>query len=264
MNTLKFLLTIVLLSFLLFGCNNDDETSRLRIMMVDAPADYQEVNIEIKDILVHTSSIAEDNEEGWVSVITDDSRDKIYNLLDLVNGEYALLADTEFPAGKLSQIRLVLGEQNTLKFDNELIPLETPSAQQSGLKLNLKQELSNAFTYNIILDFDAAQSIVNTGSSDKYILKPVIRCKAEENSGAIKGAVALVGNKALVTATNGEVQFNSYTDENGAFLIKGVDPGTYQLSFEFPELANKETVEDVTVEVGKINDIGALSFAILQ
>ena len=265
MKIIKMLSAVFLSGLFLWSCSDKDGTSRLRIVMVDAPADYDEVNVEIEDILVHTDSNAEDGEDGWESVITEESKGQ-HNLLELTNGNEVLLADTEFPTGRLSQIRLVLGDDNNLVLDGEKIALTTPSAQQSGLKLKVNQDLQEEFTYNFTLDFDAAKSIVQTGASDKYILKPVIRCLADENSGAIKGSLALIGEKALVTAINGEEEFTTYTDETGAFLLKALSPGTYQLTFDFPEnnVENDGTIEEVEVKVGEISDIGAQSFAFEQ
>lgn len=240
-------------------------TAKLRITLVDAPAaTYDEVNVEVMDIMVHTSTEAKESDNGWRSVITEESKGTTYNLLSLVNGEEALLADTEFPTGKLSQIRLVLGENNSLKIGDEIFPLTTPSAQQSGLKLQVNENLREEFTYNFILDFDAAASIVASGSADKFILKPVIRCSAEENSGAIEGMIVLLGQKAMITATSGDFTYTSYTDDAGGFLIKGVKPGTYQLTIDFPENDTDEEVETVEVKAGEITKLGALSFAISQ
>ena len=63
--------------------------------------------------------------------------------------------------------------------------LTTPSAQHSGLKLNVHAELTEGITYKILLDFDAARSIVKTGSG-AYNLKPVIRTITEATSGLSK------------------------------------------------------------------------------
>lgn len=264
MRVIKTMITLLSTGFFLLSCSDKDGTSRLRIVMVDAPADYDEVNVEVEDILVHVDNDAEEGDEGWESVITDESKG-IHNLLDLTNGKEVLLADTEFPTGRLSQIRLVLGDENSLVQDGKIFTLTTPSAQQSGLKLQVNQDLREAFTYNFTLDFDAAKSVVQTGASGKYILKPVIRCLAEENSGAIKGSIALIGDKVLVTAKKDTQEYTTYTDQNGAFLLKALPAGTYKLSFDFPEDELDGTIEEeIEVRTGEVTDIGAQSFAFQQ
>ena len=66
------------------------------------------------------------------------------------------------------------------------IPLTTPSAQQSGLKLNAKPfDVAEGQTVELVLDFDAARSVVRAGNSGKYLLKPVITVIAVLDAGHI-------------------------------------------------------------------------------
>lgn len=78
----------------------------------------------------------------------------IYNLLDLTGGVSVVLGDAVVPSGYINQIRLVLGTNNTIVVDGVEMPLSTPSAMQSGLKLNLHQELQSGYTYEFLMDFD--------------------------------------------------------------------------------------------------------------
>jgi hypothetical protein len=53
--------------------------------MMDAPGDYEQVNVEVLDVLIKDNS---DTDQGWVS-IGDPQQvgpGKIYNLLDLTGG----------------------------------------------------------------------------------------------------------------------------------------------------------------------------------
>ena len=131
---------MVLLSFLLLfiqSCSNDnnDSASRVQLKLVDAPGDYQEVNVEITDIQYNTT----DSEDGWKSFTPASGYPINVDLTELIAGNSLLLTDQLIPSGMMKQIRLVLGENNTLKIEGNdaLIPLDTPSAMQSGLKLNL-------------------------------------------------------------------------------------------------------------------------------
>ena len=56
----------------------------------------------------------------------------------------------------------------------ESFDLTTPSAQQSGLKLNILATFLQGVAYEYIIDFDAARSIVTTGNG-KFILKPTLK-----------------------------------------------------------------------------------------
>ena len=66
----------------------------------------------------------------------------LYNLMDLTNGKDTILADAEIPQGSISQIRLILGDNNfIITKSGEKKMLTTPSAQQSGLKVQIKQDV---------------------------------------------------------------------------------------------------------------------------
>lgn len=162
-----------------------EENAKLRIILTDAPANYQEVLIDIQEVRVH--SAADGEEGGWRTL--SDINAGVYNLLDFTNGVDTLIAEEEMPFGTISQIRLMLGENNRIKKGGEYYVIKTPSAQQSGLKLKVHADLNRGVTYHLWLDFDAGRSIVEKGNGS-YSLKPVIRVFTEATSGAIKGFVA--------------------------------------------------------------------------
>jgi Domain of unknown function (DUF4382) len=54
-------------------------------------------------------------------------------------------------------------------------PLTIPSGSESGLKIKLSKKL-NAQLDSVVIDFDAALSILKTGVGD-YKLKPVLKIK---------------------------------------------------------------------------------------
>ncbi|MEN7550869.1 DUF4382 domain-containing protein [Rapidithrix thailandica] len=249
---------VMLLGILsLTACNNDDEvsTARFQVKLTDAPADYDEVNVDIQGIRINTT----DGEEGWVDL--DGVHTGVYNLLDFTAGSDTLLADVILPVGTVHQLRLVVGDNNSLKIGDDILPLKTPSGQQSGLKLNIDAELKEGITYTLILDFDAARSVVKAGNSGKYNLKPVIRATAEANSGSIKGWIVPLEADATVLAIQGTDTLGTYPDAMGNFLFRGVKPGTYQVNiipenlFDYDEVV----IEDVHVKTGEVSNLGEIS-----
>lgn len=264
---------IVIAIVLLFGfqsCNNDENTninstSRVRLKLVDAPGDYKEVNIEIVDILYNSS----DDEEGWMS-FTPASGYPIYvDLTELIAGNNLLLADEIIPSGMLKHIRLVLGDENTLVIegivDDETVDLDTPSAQQSGLKIKLDTELEPSFSYTFILDWDVQRSIVRAGNSGRYNLKPVIRAIAEVNSGSLQGKVInqeettpIQDVLVQVVTIDGTLVAESLTDENGSFMIHGLSEGDYKIKIVEDEYEVYESPSPIIIVVGEVNDIGTI------
>lgn len=218
--------------------------------MTDAPGDYDQVNVDIQGVEIHS------DQNGWVSLPANKG---VYNLLDFTNGLDTLLASGTVETGTISQIRLVLGSNNSVMVDGKLYPLSTPSAQQSGLKLNIHAVLTKGITYTILLDFDADKSIVHTGK-DTYILKPVIRTVAKALDGAIKGVVNPTAAFPSVMAVSGTDTFGTYADSaTGAYLVQGVKAGTYKVMF-FPKSPYADTViNNVSVTTGMVTDMGTIT-----
>jgi hypothetical protein len=107
---------------------------------------------------------------GWTDLYTNPG---IYNLMDYVEEDTLIAFDSLLAVQTISQIRIVLGDSNTVMIDSVLYDLKTPSAQNSGLKIQVHTQLIPDSTYVIMLDFDPEKSIKQTGNG-KFILKPVI------------------------------------------------------------------------------------------
>lgn len=250
-----------LLGALTFGfssCDSDTDgsgTSQLQVRMTDAPGDYEEVNIEIESVQVHTEDT--DSEEGWVTL--DEINPGIYNLLDFANGRDTLLASAELPAGSISQIRLILGDDNTVKLkDGTIVDLKTPSGQTSGVKLQVNATLEEDVTYVMLLDFDAARSVVPKGNGG-YNLKPVIRVISQAVAGGIKGKVTPAEYKPGIYVISAENDtLGGFANEAGDFLIKGVPAGSYTVKFYTEGDAHNKTVENVEVSQNAIKDLGTI------
>ena len=136
--------------------------------MTDAPADFDEVNIDLKEINVKFAT----DTTGWVALQTTPG---IYNLLGLQNGVDTLVAQGNFPSNVVKEIRLVLGDNNTIMSGGQSYPLTIPSGSESGLKIKFSKKLDQSLNI-LLIDFDAAMSVSQNGSGS-YMLKPVIRIK---------------------------------------------------------------------------------------
>lgn len=246
---LRSFLFVALASVAFTSCNSDDsissDNSNISVRLIDAPGDYDNVFIDV----IGVEAILDDEK---VMLQTNSG---IYDLLTLTGGEFVDLVDEDIPSGNLSQLRLILGSENTIVLDNgEEVALQTPSAQQSGLKLNINHDLQPGISYEFIMDFNVDKSIVTTGASG-YILKPVIQISTSAESGAISGMVTPSEVSALVTATNNAddtIKVSTFTNpDSGAFLLFGVPEGTYTVVVEPEEESgfSSVTIENVEVEI---------------
>lgn len=229
--------------------------AHVSVYLTDGPSDYDKVLIDIEDVQVNFSNNAD---TGWQTVHV--LHPGVYNLLDFRNGMDTLLASADFPAGKISQIRLILGANNSVVVGGVSSPLETPSAQQSGLKLNLDAQLSPGIDYNIALDFDAGRSIVVTGNN-KFILKPVIRAYAKAQDGAIKGVIQPTNGAGWIYALQGSDTIASAKPDTvtGGFYIGGLSAGSYNVSVNAAGTLTDTSYTGITVNTGQATDIGTIN-----
>jgi len=164
----RFLIIASVLTIVTFACKKENGTSTLHIRMTDAPTALEEVNVDLRQVNIKL----EKDTNSWVSMNTTAG---VYNLLEFQNGLDTLIAQGTFPEGSLvKEIRLVLGEENSIKTGGQLYPLTVPSGSESGLKIKIGKHLRSTFD-SLTIDFDAALSIKQEGNGFK--LRPVIRLK---------------------------------------------------------------------------------------
>lgn len=171
---LLFLLlsSLMVTSFISCKKSDDADEATLQIRMTDAPTALEEVNVDIRTVMVKYRDDANDSTLNWVTLNTQAG---VYNLLSLQNGIDTLLATGTIPERQIKEIRLILGPNNTVKNNGTIYPLTIPSGGESGLKIKFSKKLDQSINI-LLIDFDAAMSVSQNGSGS-YMLKPVIRIK---------------------------------------------------------------------------------------
>ena len=228
----------------LAGCSKTSEnadSAKLEVRLMDAPGDFQRVVLDVRQIEVHLKD--EGNPDGWKTL---GFSPQAINLLDYVNGRSALLVSDDFAPGDLKEIRLILGPDNyVVARDGQQYDLKTPSGQTSGVKLKLeKATLKIRETFQLLLDFDVAKSIVERGNwkpgndkKERYLLKPVIRVIAQDLRGGISGTVNPAAARPQILAIRSSIlgpdTVSTSTDISGAYQIGGLPAGTYRVEY-FP------------------------------
>lgn len=214
------ILNLMILSMLLIvscsggggGDGSGTDTGTVSLSLMDLPnGEYKAVYINISEVQVHKAGAADkdgkENNGSWSTVGTPN---KIYNLLELVNGVMESLGTKELEAGKYTQVRLIIGEDvpldqegNPAKNINDqehpesnyvidqadnVLPLKIPSGFNTGIKLVHNFNVTKNGLMELILDFDALNSIVRTGNG-KLILKPTIKIIEAVNYAEVSGKV---------------------------------------------------------------------------
>ena len=228
MRTIAVVLTAGLV-LAMAGCSQEPlgpqgATGALRVHMIDSPANYDAVNIVVDSVQAHVSTEA--GSEAWITL---NSTPATYDLLALVNGQFAVIGDGQLPVGQCSQIRLFIGGGSTIVVDGQSHDLTTPSGVQSGVKILVHAPIIAGATTTITLDFDAGLSVVESGppSNPEYSLVPVIRT-VSESAGSIEGEISPAESRVTVWAKNELLEsFSTSTDAYGRFMLRGLPPGVY-------------------------------------
>jgi hypothetical protein len=189
------------------GCGGGDATVEVGVtaqpLQASAPSEggteeavRRHLVVTLTEVNVHVAGDAEQDEAGQASPGDDDgsshdesagesgwstifSGEVKLDLLDASSTE-KLLGSSEVPAGKVTQVRLVLTDAELVE-GSTTSPVSCPSCSESGLKIVTEGavEVSPGGTLHLTLDFDQARSLTQEQSG--YRLDPVIKiAKAEE------------------------------------------------------------------------------------
>lgn len=224
------------------GGGSSGSNGRLAVHLVDAPADYKEINVNVVGVEIHGDSV------GWLDLGKPDPAMMPVDLLRLTGGVAAtLVPKTAVPADTYSQMRLHLGPGNNVVLqDGSVHDLTVPSGLRSGLKLVIKLHVEAGADKDVFIDFDAKNSIHlhATGASQKYILRPVIFATERAVAGAIAGRLTAVDGEAtqpaplpgvevmaetLDASGNPVVVAATRTSADGSYMLEHLPFGTYHV-----------------------------------
>lgn len=252
MRTIKILAFVAAICMMVNSCKKTTPTSgstNYSIKMTDAPGNFDAVYIDLQSVVVTGDDGAD---------VTLNTTPRIYNLLNFTNGIDTLIATGNLHVSSVEQIRLILGPNNSVVVNGVSYPLSTPSAQESGLKIQVHQILQAGVAYNVLIDFDAGQSIHQLGNGN-YQLHPVLRSIETAVTGAIKGSITPIGAGVLVTATINGTSYSTLTQANGQFLMSGLPAGAYSVTITPSLPINPVTIPSVIVTTGATADVGIVS-----
>lgn len=153
------------------------KNAKISTYMTDAP------NEDLVNVMVNVKQI-----EVWVEgkgkaarLITSEGLGLV-DLLRLQNGALMPLHNLNLPADTMvKKFRIILEHEGhyATRLDGTRCDMQTPSAEKSGLKINLNEGLllESGSAYSIVIDFDAKKSIVQKGNGG-CLLKPVLKLKS--------------------------------------------------------------------------------------
>ena len=296
--SLDGIISIFILCFL-FACSgggggsDSGGTGTLSVSLTDSAGQYKAVYVSIIGVQVHMGG-NENDQKNWLTIPMDLNT---INLCELTNGVFEELGSIRLPSGKYTQLRLVLSdkpEENELNILSEMHPsahyvilddinntveeLKIPSGYQTGVKIVKGFTINNNQTTEILLDFDASRSVVESGNSGQWLLNPTIRVGELEEYSIINGRVTDdSGNIGIINALVSAQKFNpnaqddkdkvvieaaTRTDTDGYYSLF-VKPDTYDLvvyadgyEFDFDRITTEadEVVDDENFLLSHLDD----------
>jgi hypothetical protein len=253
-----FVLSALALSMTSCGGSNGDEKGSLSLTLSDDPTlEYKALYVTIQEVQVHR---ADDSDGQWTTVLTPHAT---FNLLELINGSTDPIGIADLPTGTYTQMRLIPGtvpdtETNILgqphphanylvTSSDEYRELKIPSGFATGIKLVHTFEIESGLTTDLVLDFDAAHSVVKAGNSikagsgRKWLLKPIIKVIDTVENATVNGTItdqtqntlSRVHVSAQVYNASGATEpekvtivASTITDDTGGYQMY-LEPGTY-------------------------------------
>jgi hypothetical protein len=248
--------------FTLAACGDDNggggDTTRLSILLTDAPGDISAAVVTVSEIYLQGS--------GGRTVLRD--ADTTLNLIDLADATADMVNGAVVPQGTYEQLRFVItgayisveedGGQKVYATspDYEGLPagtvvdgnLQTPSFSTSGVKVQLPGDelVLSSSDQTLLVDFDVSQSFGKAaGNSGQWVMTPVIKGADITVSGGLvvnatlaTGVTATLGDwKATITLDGGtEERALTDTDGDGTFTanFSFLFPGTYSVTLVPP------------------------------
>nr|MBI1229453.1 DUF4382 domain-containing protein [Cytophagales bacterium] len=242
---------------------NMDENAVVELYLIDSPADFEEVWVEVLGVELLSKGADGGNAAAWIAIPYVAEEQQV-NLLELTGGNSLKLGEMELPAGEIAQLRLKLGGNNYLVKDNVESQLSTTSAQQEGLTVSVDRILHAGASHDIVIDFDVARSLVHGANVGQYFLRPLIRV-LEAKYATIDGvALPQDAGPVAVKAVTGQDTTGTYVDANGYFKIQGLKEASYIIVVTPNRSFAPYISEPLTTKMEETTSVGSIELERLE
>jgi len=162
----KLLLAILLvIPIAVSGCTATAGTGNLVLQITDKPdLNIEKADVTLSNVRVHVAGAG--NESGWITVVEEP---KTFDLVAIKDVK-AFLGEEDLAVGMYTQIRLDV-DKALVTINGTEYNLTIPS---KTVKLVRSFRIEENKTTTLTLDFDAGQSVHETGQNGQYIMRPTI------------------------------------------------------------------------------------------
>ncbi len=253
---------------------------RISIRLSDNPVNFDAVNVDIQSVAVqvipdtcqdrygddHDHDGCDDHHKDRDSRCsvwdTLDINPGVYNLLDLANGSDTILANGLTVSGKITKIRITLGDNNSVVIDSVSYPL-TLWNNNHTITLSIRGEDVDQISTNdfqLWLDFNAGQSIVRL-TWNHFVLRPYIRVWVPAHTATLIGHVLPDSAQSVVAAVfNGDTLVAIPKHHDGFFKIRGISATSADVFINATANNYQDTtITGVQLQIGRETDIGTIN-----
>jgi hypothetical protein len=250
--------TSILLGLVLAGCskNGANDQGEIFIKVVDAPANYQQINIVVDRVSVHQSGAS-----PYIWTYLSPASPISFNLLTLVNGHSIQLAFSKVPAGTYDQIKIEYGTCTIITNGNPK-QLNLDASVKNGNTIPYGFQIANGQQFQLTFDYDAFNSVNVSGVY--YYFKPRIRVQNTVLSGSITGTVRDTNNVAAPSKITTFTKLDSVTTYNdttyGSFQLSDLPEDTSYTVIILPnnKLLMNDTIRGIDVVRQTITNLGVV------
>jgi Domain of unknown function (DUF4382) len=238
--------------------------SQLSIYMMDDPIAFTKVLIDIKQVAVKIDTAAphddKDDDHQWGDDYKGCKNGKstiwdtlaitpgVYDLLKLRNGTDTLLASGLVAKGKVLQVRITLGTNNTVYTDSVThYPLNIIGTR-NYFDINVRKGDVSAISnsqFKLWFDFNLARSIFFF--NNQYWLKPELKPFNDHKKPKLEGRVLPEGASGLVTIFNQTDTLYALPWAGGYYQVRNIDAGTYKIYFKGWRGYKDTTISNIVV-----------------
>lgn len=251
---------------------------RVSIRLSDNPVNFGAVNVDIQSVEVQVIPDSclnhfhddmdhdgnDDHDHNHASRCstwdTLNINPGVYNLLDLANGTDTILANGLTVSGKITKIRLTLGDNNSVVIDSVSYPL-TLWNNDHTVTLALRGEDVDQIGTNDLqfwLDFDAAHSIVRV-HDNHFVLRPFLRVWLPAHTASIKGYVLPDSAESVVAAVFNGDTLVAIPRHDGYFKIRGITATSTDVFINATANSYQDTtITGVPLQIGQATDLGTI------
>ena len=268
----RLLIALLAVATLTVACYQDDSTGGAQgvpmtnVLLTDAPFPFdtvQSVNVYVISVSVSTQADTGGSADSmsWVEVTAPHRQ---INLLELQQGDTALLGGDEIPAGQYRAVRLILdGDSSNIRYkDGSLAQVHWGGSGRQAIHAFVEAAVDvGAAGADIVIDFDVGRSFhYNDLGDGAFNFVPWIRAVNQAETGSIAGLVsgdsgAPVKNATVSAWGRGSgiwyIYSTGVTDAAGHYRLAYLLPGTYIVGIDPPSGSSFGAALDSNVAVNK-------------